>query len=162
MTSAAGLGVLSRKLTISTYFESSAGLKEGAAVNLQGVTVGTVKSVTVTTAPDRKLTPVKVVMKLNEKFATSLKKDSKASLTTVGVLGDTVVDINSQFATGPLLQDGDELKTLETPSLFDVVKESQGAIENVNILISKMNALVDNLQSGKDSFGQLLTNPQIY
>ena len=113
MTSAAGLGVLSRKLTISTYFENSAGLKEGAAVNLQGVTIGTVKSVTVTTAPERKLTPVKVVMKLNEKFASSLKKDSKASLTTIGVLGDTVVDINSQFATGPPLQDGDELKTLE-------------------------------------------------
>ena len=162
MTSSSGLGVFTHKMTITTYFENASGLKVGAAVNAEGVTVGTVKSVTITTAPERKATPVVVVMKIDGKYQGSLHKDSTAALTTVGVLGDTVVDINSQFATGPLLQDGDELKTLETPSLFDVVKQSQGAIENVNILISKMNAVVDNLQSGKGSFGQLLTNPQLY
>jgi phospholipid/cholesterol/gamma-HCH transport system substrate-binding protein len=162
MTSSSGLGILSHKLTITTYFENSAGLKEGAAVNLQGVTIGTVKSVTVVTALDRKLTPVKVVMKLNDKFAPSLKKDSKAALTTVGVLGDTVVDVNSQFAVGPPLQDGDELKTLETPSLTDVVKASQGTIESLNVILAKMNTIVDNLQSGKGSVGQLINNPDLY
>jgi phospholipid/cholesterol/gamma-HCH transport system substrate-binding protein len=162
MTSSSGLGVFTRKLTITTYFENASGLKVGAAVNAEGVTIGTVKSVTITSAPERKATPVVVVMKIDGKYQGSLHKDSTAALTTVGVLGDTVVDINSQFATGPLLQDGDELKTLETPSLFDVVKQSQGAIENVNILISKMNAVVDNLQSGKGSVGRLLTDPQLY
>jgi phospholipid/cholesterol/gamma-HCH transport system substrate-binding protein len=162
MTSAAGLGILSHKLTITTYFENSAGLKEGAAVNLQGVTIGTVKTVTVVTDPARHLTPVKVVMKLNEKFATSLKKDSKAALTTVGVLGDTVVDVNSQFATGAPLQDGDVLKTLETPSLTDVVKASQGTIESLNVILAKMNTIVDNLQTGKGSIGQLINSPDLY
>src|SRR5277367_1173234 len=109
MTSSSGLGILTHKLTVVTYFENSAGLKSGAAVNLEGVTIGTVKSVTVTTAPDRKLTPVQVVMKIDSKYQTSLHKDSKAALTTIGVLGDTVVDINSQVAVGPPLQDGDEL-----------------------------------------------------
>jgi phospholipid/cholesterol/gamma-HCH transport system substrate-binding protein len=162
MTSSSGLGILTHKLTITTYFENSAGLKEGAAVNLQGVTIGTVKSVTVVTALDRKLTPVKVIMKLNDKFGSSLKKDSKAALTTVGVLGDTVVDVNSQFAVGPLLQDGDELKTLETPSLTDVVKASQGTIESLNVILAKMNVVVDNLQAGKGSIGQLINNPDLY
>ena len=162
MTSSAGLGVLSRKLTITTYFENSAGLKVGAAVNLQGVTIGTVKSVTVVNTPDRKLTPVRVLMKLNEKYAADLRKDSKASLTTVGVLGDTVVDINSQFAVGPPLQDGDELKTTETPSLTDVVKASQGTIESLNVILAKMNVIVDNLQSGKGSIGQLINSPDLY
>src|ERR1700684_3207640 len=98
MTSSAGLGVLSHKLTITTYFENSAGLKEGAAVNLQGVTIGTVKSVTLIETPSRKLTTGKVTMKINESAARDLKQDSKAALTTVGVLGDTVIDINSQYA----------------------------------------------------------------
>jgi phospholipid/cholesterol/gamma-HCH transport system substrate-binding protein len=162
MTSSSGLGILSHKLTVTTYFENSAGLKVGAAVNLQGVTIGTVKSVTVVNAPDRKLTPVRVVMKLNEKFQPELKKDSKASLSTVGVLGDTVVDINSQFAVGPPLQDEDELKTTETPSLTDVVKASQGTIESLNVILAKMNVIVDNLQSGKGSVGQLINNPDLY
>jgi phospholipid/cholesterol/gamma-HCH transport system substrate-binding protein len=162
MTSASGLGLFSHKLTITVYFENSAGLKEGAAVNLEGVTIGTVKSITVVNTPDRKLTPVKVILKLDEKYSESLKKDSKASLTTVGVLGDTVVDINSQFAVGPPLRDGDELKTLETPSITDVVKASQGTIESLNVILSKMNVIVDNLQSGKGSVGQLINNPELY
>jgi phospholipid/cholesterol/gamma-HCH transport system substrate-binding protein len=162
MTSASGLSIFSHKLTVVTYFENSAGLKEGAAVNLQGVTIGTVKSITVVNTPDRKLTPVKVVLKLNEKYASSLRKDSKASLTTVGVLGDTIIDINSQFAVGPPLKDGDELKTLETPSITDVVKASQGTIESLNVILAKMNTIVDNLQSGKGSVGQFINNPELY
>src|ERR1700730_10669031 len=162
MTSSSGLGILSHKLTVVTYFENSAGLKTGAAVNLEGVTIGTVKTVTIDNSPERKLTPVKVVMKLDDKYGTDLKKDSKASLSTVGVLGDTVVDINSQFAVGQPLQDGDVLKTTETPSLTDVVKASQGTIESLNVILAKMNVIVDNLQSGKGSVGQLINNPDLY
>ncbi len=162
MTSSSGLGIFSHKITVTTYFENSAGLKEGAAVELQGVTIGTVKSIAVSNAPDRKLTPVQVVMKLDTKYQQNLKKDSKASLSTVGVLGDTVVDINSQYAVGPQLQTGDELKTLETPNLQDVVKASQGTIESLNVILAKMNTIVDNLQSGKGSVGQLINNPDLY
>ena len=162
MTSASGLGVFTKKLTITTYFENAAGLKDGGAVNLQGVTIGNVKSVSVTSAPDRKLTPVMVVMKLDSKYQASLHKDSIAALSTVGILGDEVVDISSQFATGPPLQDGDELKTKETPSLSDVMKEGQGTIDNLNVILAKLNNVVDNLQSGKGTIGQLLTNPELY
>ena len=162
MTSASGLGILSKKLTITTYFENAAGLKEGGAVNLQGVTIGTVKSVVVTPDPARKLTPVKVVMKLDSKYQGELKTDSKAALTTVGVLGDTVVDINSQVAVGGPLKDGDELHTLETPSITDVVKASQGTIEQLNVILAKANTIVDNLQSGKGSIGMLINSPDLY
>ncbi len=162
MTSSSGIGIFSHKVTITTYFENSAGVKEGAPVNLEGVTIGTVRSVSVVSNPERKLTPVRVIMRINEKNAQDIKKDSKASLTTIGVLGDTVVDINSQFAVGPPVQDGDELKTLETPSLTDVVKASQGTIESLNVILAKMNSIVDNLQSGKGSIGQLINNPDLY
>ncbi len=162
MTSSSGLGLFSKKIMVTTYFENSAGLKEGAAVNLQGVTIGAVKSVVVSSAPERKLTPVQVVMKLDTKYKSDLRKDSKASLSTVGVLGDTVVDINSQYAVGAPLENGDELKTLETPNLQDVVKASQGTIESLNVILAKMNAIVDNLQTGKGSVGQLINNPDLY
>ena len=162
MTSSSGMGLTSHKMEVTTYFENAAGIKEGAAVNLQGVTIGTVKSVHIVSAPDRKLTPVQVVMKLDSKYAASLKKDSKAALTTVGVLGDTVVDINSQAATGAPLQDGDELHTLETPNLTDVMKASQGTIETLNVILAKANAIVDQLQSGQGSVGQLINNPDLY
>jgi phospholipid/cholesterol/gamma-HCH transport system substrate-binding protein len=162
MTSSSGLGVFSHKLTVNTYFENSAGLKVGAPVNLEGVTIGTVKSVLVVTDPAHKLTPVEVIMKIDGRYQKALHVDSKAALSTLGVLGDTVVDINSQYATGAMLKDGDELHTLETPSLTDVVKASQGTIESLNVILAKMNTIVDNLQSGKGSVGMLINDPGLY
>jgi phospholipid/cholesterol/gamma-HCH transport system substrate-binding protein len=162
MTSASGMGFFSRKLIITTYFENSAGLKVGAPVNLEGVTIGEVKHVLISNEPARKLTPVKVIMFLNPKFRESLHTDSTASLSTVGVLGDTVVDINSQTAVGPPLQSGAEMHTSETPNLQDVIKASQGTVESLNVILAKMNDIVDNIQSGKGSVGQLINDPVLY
>src|SRR5258705_10195091 len=79
MTSSSGLGILTHKLTVITYFENSAGLKTGAAVNLQGGTIGTVKTGTIDKSPERKLTPGKGTMKIDEKYAAGVKKDSTAT-----------------------------------------------------------------------------------
>jgi len=162
MTSATGLSPFSQKLTAYTYFDNSNGLKVGAPVNLEGVTIGEVKKVQVVTDPARKLTPVRVEMKLNPKFHTSLRTDTLAALATVGVLGDTVVDLNSQTATGAELQDGAELHTVETPSIQDVVKASQGTIESVNQILAKLDTIIDTIQKGNGSAGKLIKDPALY
>ena len=162
MTSASGMSLFSKKLIVTTYFPNSSGLKVGAAVNLEGVTIGEVKKVIITTDPARKLTPVELVMKLDPKFQNSLREDSRASLSTVGVLGDTVVDISSQTATGPELKSGDELKTVALPSLQDVVKSSQGTIESLNVTLAKVDRIVEDIETGKGSAGKLITDPALY
>ncbi len=162
MTSASGMSVFSHKIILYTYFQNSDGLKIGAPVNLEGVTIGEVTHVTVTTDPARKLTPVKVVMKIDPKYNHSVHTDSKASLSTIGVLGDTVVDINSVTAVGPDVQTGAELGTLETPNLTDVVKASQGTIESLNVILAKMNNIVDSIQNGKGTVGKLINDPEMY
>lgn len=162
MTSASGLGVFSHKITVYSYFENSAGLKAGAPVNLHGVTIGQVEKVSVVQDQARKLTPVQVAMRLDTKFSNVLHTDTKAALTTMGVLGDTVVDLNSQTATGPQLQNGGELKTLETPNLQDVVKAGQGTIESLNVTLAKLDRIVENIAQGKGAIGQLVYDDTLY
>jgi len=161
MTGSVG-GLFTPKMKVRSYFENAAGLKVGAPVSLEGVTVGTVTAIRVSTAPDRRLTPVEVTMKISGKFAENLHTDSKASLSTIGVLGDTVVDINSQFANGPQLKSGDELTTMETPNITDVIKSSQGTIEQLNVILAKANALLDNITSGNGSIGKLVASDEFY
>jgi phospholipid/cholesterol/gamma-HCH transport system substrate-binding protein len=153
-------GFLNGKLTVVSYFENSAGLKVGAPVNLEGVTIGNVKYVRV--VPQRKLTPVEVTMRIGKQFAPALHTDSKTSLETIGVLGDTVVNIDSKFATGGPFQNGGELRTTETPNLSDVIKSSQGTIEQLNTILAKVDNLVDALNSGKGSIGELINDPTLY
>ena len=114
------------------------------------------------TTPERKLTPVQVVMKIDGKYQPSLHTDSIASLTTVGVLGDTVVDINSRLATGPMLRDGAELKTKEARSIQDIEEEGEAALDQISVIMAKMNGMVDGIQAGKGTLGQLLENPDMY
>jgi phospholipid/cholesterol/gamma-HCH transport system substrate-binding protein len=112
--------------------------------------------------PERKLTPVEVTMHISKKFVTALHTDSKTSLETIGVLGDTVVDISSKLATGAEPKDGAELQTTETPNLSDVIKSSQGTIEQLNTILAKVDNLVDSLNSGKGSIGMLINDPTLY
>lgn len=153
-------GLFTGKLIARSYFENAAGLKVGAPVNLEGVTIGNVKAIRV--VPARNPTPVEVTMQLSKKFQDALKSDSRASLDTIGVLGDTIVDLNSKRATGGPLQNNAELPTTETPNLSDVIKSSQGTIEQLNTILAKVNTLIDALSSGKGSIGQLINNPDLY
>ena len=153
-------GGFAGKITLRSYFENAAGLKVGAPVNLEGVTIGNVKYIRI--VPERKLTPVEVIMKVSKRYVSDVREDSKTSLDTVGVLGDTVVDIDSKRAIGPRVKDNDELGTNESPNLSDVIKSSQGTIEQVNTILAKIDSLVDSLNSGKGSIGQLINDPALY
>jgi phospholipid/cholesterol/gamma-HCH transport system substrate-binding protein len=162
MTSASGMSIFSHKIRVHSYFENSAGIKVGAPVDLEGVTIGEVVKVTVSTDPARKLTPVLVDMKLDPKFRQSLRTDSRTSLSTVGVLGDTVVDIDSKTAVGPELQDNAELKTSEAPNLTDVIKASQGTVESLNVILAKVDRIVDTIETGQGSVGKTINDPTLY
>ena len=153
-------GIFSKKLIIRSYFENSAGLKNGGLVNLEGVTIGSVKSIRI--APERKLTPVEVIMQISGKYAKFVHQDSQASLETIGVLGDTVINIDSKAAQKPPIANNGELPTDETPSLTDVIKSSQGTIEQVNTILAKLDSLVDSLNTGRGSIGQLINDPALY
>ena len=153
-------GFLKGRIMLVSYFENSAGLKIGAPVNLEGVTIGNVKAIRI--VPSRQLTPVEVIMRVGKDYQPAIHTDSKTSLDTIGVLGDTVVDVSSKFATGPPVQNGGELKTTESPNLSDVIKSSQGTIEQLNTILAKVDNLVDSLNSGKGSIGQLINDPALY
>lgn len=162
MTSASGLATFERKVTARSYFTNSQGIKAGAPVNLEGVTVGTVEAIHLVTDPARKLTPVEVIMKLSPRYQDRLHTDSTASLSTTGFIGDTVVELNSETATGPVLRSGQELKTTEEPSLASFMKSGQDTLGQLNVTIGKLNQVVDGLQNGDGTAGQLLKNPALY
>lgn len=162
MTSAAGITLFEKRLVAVTYFPNSNGLKVGGPVNLEGVPVGEVEAVRVSLDPARRLTPVQVVMKLSPRFQNRIHTDTTASLSTTGFIGDTVVELSSEHATGPEIQDGDELRTTEIPSIATFVKSSQGTIDQLNVSIAKLDKVIDGLQNGKGTVGQLLVNPALY
>jgi phospholipid/cholesterol/gamma-HCH transport system substrate-binding protein len=153
-------GFFTGKITVRSYFENSAGLKVGAPVNLDGVTVGNVKAIRIVAEP--RLTPVEVIMTVSNKYHNKLLTDSRTSLTSIGVLGDTVVDIDNRKAHGKPVQNNDILATNETPNLQDVIESSQTTIQKLNTILNQVSVLVDKLNSNQGSVGKLINDPTLY
>lgn len=152
-------GVFAKKITLRVYFDNAAGLKNGAPVTLEGVTIGNVLRVRV--VPDRNPTPVEVTMKISTNFLPDLHTDSVASITQAGVLGDSFVDIDSTHATGPQPANNAELLQSGSPTIQDVIRSSHSGIEQINTLTRKIEILIDSLNSKKGTIGMLINDPAL-
>ena len=153
-------GWFTHKIVVKSYFDNAGGLRNGAAVRLQGVDIGNV--VAIRLVPNRPLTPVEVIMKVNTKYQFDLRKDSYASLATAGVLGETYIDIDSTTAHGPPAHNGDVLATREHPDFNDVVRSSQGTLQNLDALLKRTDRILAFVESGQGSIGKLIYDPNLY
>jgi phospholipid/cholesterol/gamma-HCH transport system substrate-binding protein len=159
MSSSSG-GLFARKLGMRSYFANAAGLKSGAPVTLEGVTIGNVTRIRV--VPARNPTPVEVDMQVGAEYASDLHVDSTTSIAQAGVLGDSFVDIDSTRASGPPPANNAELKATQSPTIQSVISSSQVSIEQVNNLLGKLSVLVDSLNSKKGTVGALINDPAFY
>jgi len=152
-------GLFARKLVLRSYFENAAGLKDGAPVTLEGVTIGNVIHVRVVS--ERNPTPVEVSMRVGHEYLSGLHTDTTASIAQAGVLGDSYVDLNSAHASGPAPANNAELKSAGSPTIQDVIRTSEGSLEQVSTLMRKVETLVDTLNSRRGVAGTLINDPEL-
>jgi len=159
LMSGSGGGLFARKLLLRSYFENAAGLKDGAPVTLEGVTIGNVIHVRV--VPDRDPTPVEVTMRVGHEYLSALHTDSTASIAQAGVLGDSYVDLSSAHAHGPAPANDAELKASGSPSIQDVIRTSKDSIEEAQLVMSKIGNLIDTLNTKRGTVGELINDPEL-
>jgi len=150
-------GLFGRKLVLRSYFANAAGLKDGAVVSVDGVTVGNVTKTRV--VPERNPYPVEVTVQIGEKYWPDLHTDSTARIAPAGVLGDSFVDIDSRRATGPQPANNSELKISGSPTIEEVIASSQLSIEEINQLMHKIGTLIDTLNTTRGTFGEVINDP---
>jgi phospholipid/cholesterol/gamma-HCH transport system substrate-binding protein len=150
-------GLFGRKLVLRAYFANAAGLKDGAVVSVDGVTIGNVKTTRV--VPERNPYPVEVAMQVGEKYWADLHTDSTVRIAPAGVLGDSFVDIDSRHATGPRPADNSELTISGSPTIEDVIGSSKLSIDEIDQLMVKIGTLIDTLNTTRGTFGEIINDP---
>jgi phospholipid/cholesterol/gamma-HCH transport system substrate-binding protein len=153
-------GFLTPKITIRCYFDDAQGLRAGAPVNLQGVPIGNVSDIRIV---QHGVSPVQVMLRVSKKSAQDIPSDSTASLTQAGVLGETFINVDRTTAksTSPV-QNGGELQAKDTPGIQDVVKSTQSSLQNVDVLIRRIDRIVSFIESGQGSIGKLIYDKDLY
>jgi phospholipid/cholesterol/gamma-HCH transport system substrate-binding protein len=157
-------GFFTPTLRVVSYVDDASGLRNGAPVRLQSVDIGNVQSISIENHHDASgaSTPVKIVMKVNAKFKPFLHTDSQVLLSTAGVLGETFIDIDSTQAKGGVVSNNSELPSKSVPDIQDVVRSSQSTLQNVSILVNRLDRIVSAVENQKGSVGELIYDKQLY
>jgi phospholipid/cholesterol/gamma-HCH transport system substrate-binding protein len=153
-------GWFTTKITLRTYLDNAGGLREGAPVRLAGVDIGNVKGIRI--VEGKPTTPVEITMRVNTKYKFNLRKDSVTLLSTAGVLGETFVDVDSSGAKGPPAVDGDVLAGRDQPQIEDVVRASQGTLQNMDALLKRVDRIVAFIESGQGTIGKVIYTSALY
>jgi len=152
-------GWFTHKIVIKSYVDNAGGLRVGAPVRLAGVDIGNVTGIKI--VPSRPTIPVEITMKVNTVYH-FVRKDSITLLSTAGVLGETFVDVDSSAAKGPEAADGDVLTSREQPDIQDVVRASQGTLQNMDALLKRLDNILAYIESGKGSIGKVIYDTALY
>jgi phospholipid/cholesterol/gamma-HCH transport system substrate-binding protein len=155
-------GLFTKKIMIRSYVDNAGGLRVGAPVRLEGVDIGNVTRIRVVSDPNRRLDPVEVMMKISTKYADTMRSDCEVLLSTAGVLGEVFVDLDCRDAKGGPLVNNAELPTRDVPQLQDVVRASQGTLQNVDTLVKRLDSILSYVQSGQGSIGKVIYDPALF
>ncbi|MGH9331562.1 MAG: MlaD family protein [Vicinamibacterales bacterium] len=134
---------------LRTTFDDVRGLKAGAVVRLAGVEVGKVTDVSFGA------TGVDVLMEVNDDMQSRITSDSTASIGSLSLLGEPIIDI-TPAKTGTPIPDGGFIKPGRSPSaISDVAASANRGLEEAT-------KLIQSVREGKGTIGKLFTDEQLY
>jgi len=139
-------GIFRPRYRLVAYFDNVQGLVAGAAVRLAGTRVGQVQTVELATRADG--TPaVQVVLQIDDAVRERIRGDSMAQITTLGLLGDQIVEISIGTGGSPVLQEGDEIAALAPFDLSVMVSKGGRALEQIEALAGRLDGTLAEFQS---------------
>ena len=134
---------------LKTRFPDVKGLKSGAVVRVAGVEVGKVDAVELSGSG------VEVTLKINEEHRAQITTESKASIGSLSLLGEPVIDISVSTAGTPL-KDGEFLQAGPAPGQLSDV--AQGATQS----LEELNGILRDIRAGRGTMGKLFTDDAVY
>jgi phospholipid/cholesterol/gamma-HCH transport system substrate-binding protein len=155
------VGFFSRRYTLKAYTSEAGGLREGAQVRLAGVAVGNLKRIRISPYPEH-ARAVELVMAVARNYQNQIRADSKASIETVGLLGESYVNLTRGSPGEEVIPDGGVLKSSEEADIKRVVQNANDVIVNLRVLSAKLNDITGQIESGKGSVGKLVYDQTLY
>jgi len=169
-----GTGLFGSRYRLYTELPEVEGMKTGAPVNLDGIEIGNVQSISLNSNARDRLHSVRLVLRIDKKYQSQIRTDSTASLVTQGLLGDRYVTIKRGI-TGSVIPNKGEIPGVEEKAIQQVVEQIQNGsgtlgkfmndpsfYNNLNETAAKFNAMATSIQQGQGSAGKLIASDELY
>ena len=153
--------LLTAKYNLVAYLPDVAGLQVGAPVDLDGLQVGNVQSLSLTPHPQDRNHSVTAVLRIDKKYQDQIRSDSTASLGTQGLLGDTYVTI-TRGLTGAVLPNNAIVVTKPALGTQEVVARSAELMATMNDVAAELRDTLQGINKGNGSLGKFVKDPELY
>ena len=140
-------------IIVKAIFSDVNGLQKGNNVWFSGVKVGTIKKVIL--SGNEK---VEVDINLDKKSHQFIPKDSKAKISTDGLIGNKIIVIYGGTPTAPEVKTGDFLKVeklISTDEMFNTLAKNN---DNLLQITTEFKTISKRITDGKGTIGKLLTD----
>lgn len=140
-------------VTVAAIFEDVQGLREGDNVRLSGIDIGTVNSLSIMN--DNR---VFILMNLESEQVKFVKKDSRVTIGSEGLMGSKVVMILPGSIEATPIAEYDTLVSVEQVDIDDILIEVNKSSENIAIVSSELISITQKINRGDGIFGKIFTD----
>jgi len=141
------------RFRLVAVFDNVSGLKPGAAVQLAGIDIGSVDSVQF-----NEENRAEVVLLVRNRFRQRIYKDAKASLATMGLLGDKFIVLTSGTPAAGSVEEGAVIATERYLEIGDIMSEVRPALENIEQIVGNVSTFLTSLEAPVNQMEKLLTS----
>lgn len=142
---------------VKSEFESVSGLKNGASVRLNGIVVGSVDGIDIQAS-----NKVLVSMTLEKRIQKFIKKDSKVTIGSDGLVGNKVIDISPGTPGAPEIQAGEMLGSIKPVEVADIMNSLKESSDNASDITKDLSEITSKVNLGQGTLGQLVNNDTLY
>ncbi|HLH39302.1 MAG TPA: MlaD family protein [Bryobacteraceae bacterium] len=145
---------------VYTYLGDSGDLAAGAPVRLNGIVVGKVSNVALS-GSDNPQRVIKVELDINTKFLKDIPVDSQAQIAQGNLLGTKYINI-TKGRSPQTIKPGAEVPSTNVAEFEDVVRQSYSAVAALQGILTRVDQLLNEVQSGQGTIGKFLVDPTLY
>ena len=145
--------------TVKAYFKNTEGLRNGASVRFGGIDVGAVKGIRITNDTTGR---VEVSMRIVDDVNRFIKKDSRASIETEGLVGNKVVLLTMGSEDADPVSDGGTIMSKEPLNFADIIEETQGIMAYTKDMTKNLAEILNKVNRGEGTIGKIINDDKLY
>ncbi len=142
-----------KAIQLTTVFDDIGGLQTGNNIWFSGVKIGTVKKINFYGDAQ-----VEVEMNVEEAVVEFIRKDSKATISSDGLIGNKIIVIYGGSTEVPQVEDGDRLTAVMPLDTDQMMETLQVNNENLVEITGNLKELTGKIAAGKGMVGAAMTD----
>ena len=150
--------LFTRKVDYRIRFASAAGLTDGNAVRLAGVTVGDVTDVALSERPGD--STVTVAISVERRMSSRIRTDTTASIKTIGLLGDKYIELVGGSAGAAEIAPGGEIPAAREAGIEKLLAGGEGLLGDLTEIARSLKVILGRTEKGEGLLGEVTSNSE--